>query len=127
MNDIKNGTLYICIRDGVNGVCNLSLEKDPSYKVIHDGRWLTVDEKYLVIHRIAINPKMARSGLASEMFQYAIDYARISGAKSIRIDTHIDNFRMKNLLKKLNFIECGKIYLVNNDGDNMRIAYELLV
>ena len=40
----------------------------------------------------------------------------------LRIDTHTDNKVMQNLLKKLGFIRCGIIYVI--EDDNPRYAFE---
>ena len=42
----------------------------------------------------------------------------------MRIDTHVDNTGMQNLLLKLNYNYCGIIYLENGD---LRLAYEKLI
>lgn len=128
LNDINKKTLYVYEDGMILGVCNLSFEIDPSYDVIHDGEWLTDNSKYLVIHRIAVGANSVGKGIAASMFNFARDYARKNNAKSIKIDTHINNFRMRNLLIKLGFIECGKIFLLNYyNNDNMRLAYELII
>ena len=127
LNDIKNQTLFVYDDNGIQGICNLSLERDPSYDIIENGAWIT-NGNYLVIHRIAVSTKVIGSGVARQLFEFAIDYGQNNNVRSIRIDTHRDNKRMMGILRKVGFIKCGIIHLINyNDGDNSRDAYELLI
>lgn len=128
LDDIKNKTLFVNDDGMVRAMCNLSFAIDPSYEQIYDGAWLTNSTKYLVIHRIAVNKASVGKGIGTELFRFAFDYGSMNNARSIKIDTHKDNFRMRSILCKLGYEECGKIYLVNyHNTDNMRIAYELLI
>jgi RimJ/RimL family protein N-acetyltransferase len=127
LNDIKNQTLFVYEDKEIQGVCNLSLERDPSYDIIENGEWLT-NGKYLVIHRIAVSTKVIGKGVARKLFAFAIDYGRNNNVGSIRIDTHSNNKRMMGTLKNAGFIKCGVINLLNyNDGDSSRDAYEFLI
>lgn len=128
LEDIRHKSLFVYDDGRIQGMCNLSLENDPSYANIYNGEWLSKNKKYLVIHRIAVSNASRGKGIGKAMFQFAIEYAKTNNAISIRIDTHRDNFRMRSLLSKLGFIECGIIYLVNYQNiDNQRIGYEYLI
>jgi ribosomal protein S18 acetylase RimI-like enzyme len=127
LNDITNKTLFVYEDNGIQGICNLSLESDPSYDIIENGAWLT-NGKYLVIHRIAVSSNVIGKGVARKLFAFAIDYGLNNNIGSIRIDTHRDNIRMMGILKKMGFVKCGVINLLNyNDGDSSRDAYELSI
>ena len=128
INDIKNETLFVYDDSSVQGFCNLALEDDPSYEKIYEGEWLTKDSKYLVVHRIAVSTEALARGIASSMFNFAYEFAKKNKARSIRIDTHRNNSRMRKLVERLGYQECGIIYLLNSlDSDKTRIAYELLI
>ena len=46
------------------------------------------------------------------------------GIYNIRIDTHEDNFKMRNLIEKNGYSYCGKIFLTNGD---LRVAYQKIL
>ncbi len=113
--DILEGVSYLCAEDEeILGVMHLTVEEDPTYKII-DGAWLS-DTPYAVVHRIASSGRV--KGTGEFMLRYAMEQYH-----HIRIDTHKDNYVMRNLLNKLGFIHCGIIFL--EDGDP-REAYELI-
>ncbi len=113
--DILEGVSLLCTEgDEVLGVMRLTVEEDPTYKII-EGAWLS-DTPYAVVHRIASSGKV--KGTGEFMLRYAMERYR-----HIRIDTHKDNYVMRNLLNKLGFTYCGIIFL--EDGD-IRDAYELI-
>lgn len=111
--DVNEGCSYVCTdKEKVVGVLRFTVGDDPTYKRI-DGKWLN-STPYAVVHRIASSGDV--KGTGEFMLRWALEqYGHI------RIDTHEDNYVMKNLLKKLEFTYCGIIYL--SDGDP-RVAYE---
>lgn len=113
INDITAGVCMLCEEEGeIIGVFSLLDGPDKTYSYIKGSGWLN-DEKYGVIHRIAVNSN--RRGVASECIKY--------GEKlydNLRIDTHEDNIPMRSFLSKHGFSECGIIYLENGEE---RIAY----
>ncbi len=112
-NDIKNGESYVVCNENndIIGTLMFRIGEDQTYHVI-DGKWLN-EEPYGVIHRIASNQK--EKGIGQFVFDWALNQC-----SNLRIDTHQDNKVMRNLLIKEGFVECGIIYLDNNDP---RIAY----
>ena len=73
------------------------------------------------MHRVAVSSDARRTGAASELMQFAAEYARDAGLGSVRIDTHEGNIRMRGMLEKNGFSLCGVICLKNGDP---RVAYE---
>lgn len=96
---------------------------EPTYDKIYDGHWLTGDNErdYIAIHRVAISVFSRGSGLSGKIIDYACDFAKEKGRKSLRIDTHEGNIVMRRMLEKNGFLLCGVIYLENGDR---RVAYE---
>lgn len=127
--DIMHQTLYVAvINDSIVGFFNLSLEKDPSYDVIYQGKWLTKDKPYAVIHRMAVKIAYHKQGVAKAILMFAKDFVRVNGYASIRIDTHELNIAMNRLLLHMGYVYCGIIHLIGySDEDKMRNAYELLI
>lgn len=112
LEDIAKGNSYICEEDGkaVATFCYFE-DTEPTYLKIYEGKWLN-DGKYGVVHRIA----SGKSGAGS----YCLEYC-FGKSGNLRIDTHRDNFPMRNLLKKLGFTYCGIIYLESGDE---RLAFQ---
>lgn len=123
LEDIKNNDFYV-IKDNDKIVSCAAIinNDDPNYNKIYEGKWLT-NNKYLVIHRFATLKEYQNKGYATEIINYAKSIKE-KGA-SIRIDTHINNIPMQNLLTKNGFSLCGKIYLDDiHDARHLRLAYE---
>ena len=116
--DIQAGNSYVCVNDEgrVIGTFYFVQGKDiePTYSVIEDGAWMD-DSPYGVVHRIAGDG--SEKGIGSFCIQWAF---RQCG--HLRIDTHGDNTVMQNLVKKLGFVYCGVIHVV--EDSDPRLAYE---
>ncbi len=112
--DMENGHHFICF-DGKRILgCFAFIEgDDPTYKEIVKGKWLN-DNPYAVIHRIAVLEH--GKGIGTICLEWCF-----SRCKNIRIDTHMDNISMQNLLVKNGFKHCGMIY--NQWGDE-RLAFQ---
>lgn len=111
--DIEEKCSYVCVHhNSVVGVMRYTVGDDPTYKKI-DGSWLG-DRPYAVVHRIASSGDV--KGTGEFMLRWALEQY-----DDIRIDTHEDNYVMRNLLNKLGFTCCGVIYLA--DGDP-RLAFQ---
>ncbi len=115
--DIDSGDSYACIMNGiVVGTFVLRGGKDPTYDVIHDGRWLN-DLPYGTIHRIASSGET--KGIMHEALLFALQHH-----KNIRIDTHRNNKVMQNALHKERFSYCGIIHCWNGSE---RLAYQFSI
>lgn len=122
--DIIQNKSYVLIDNGkVIGTMFFAIENDPSYSYIENGQWLT-DNKYAVIHRIAVDEIIKGRNIAFELVNYVIDQCKLNTINSIRIDTHKDNLSMQRFLNKHDFKACGTIYLASGDP---RIAFEKLL
>lgn len=110
--NIRDGKLKLAM-DGENIACvfYFAVEEEPTYAYI-EGSWPD-NEPYGVVHRVA----SAKKGGAT----FAIRWA-MTQCKNLRIDTHDDNYPMQNLVKKLGFSYCGRIYVA--DGSPRR-AYAI--
>jgi hypothetical protein len=89
----------------VVGTFVLLLEKDPNYAKI-EGAWPN-EKPYVTIHRLASIEK----GAGTAILHYVEERYPI-----IRIDTHHDNYPMRNLLLKEGFVYCGVVYMDDLDG-----------
>ena len=116
--DIAEGNSYVCLNDAGNIVgtffytCGADIE--PTYREIEDGAWLD-DSPYGVVHRIAADGTEKGTGA------FCLEWAYVQSGH-LRIDTHGDNTVMQNLVRKLGFIHCGTIHVVEDDAP--RLAFE---
>lgn len=119
--DIDNGYSYVLEKNNkiyVTG--SVSFDYELTYNDIYEGKWITND-RYSVIHRMAIDMDYKSSGLSDEFLKNVEDLAKEKNIFSIKIDTHRENKSMQGFFKKNHFIYCGIIYI--KDGSE-RLAYE---
>ena len=121
--DIKNQNLYVVLEnnnlDNIVGVCALTYHED-DYDHLYEGAWLT-DLPYMVMHRIAVKKEYRNQGYGKDLFKVFIEVAQKKGYRSLRVDTHENNMRMRNILKEFGFVYCGKAILTPNKD---RMVYE---
>jgi len=125
-NDIKNNESYVVVNDEntVIATAMFTLRKEPTYKVI-EGNWL-VDENdtYGVVHRMAIKKEFRKFGLATFMFHAFHIQLLEKKIKSLKIDTHEENFGMQALIKKLGYTYCG---IICTNYHAKRMAFEKVI
>lgn len=131
--DIQLGQCYVLEDDGdLLGTAALVFTGEHTYDAIEQGAWLTSSHSshptYCTIHRVAVAKGSTRRGAGRRMLEEAERVARQAGSKSVRIDTHPGNTRMRGLLAALGYTECGVIY-IDHAGENTpdRIAYEKIL
>lgn len=88
-NDIKNGELFAVTHNGelvaayvVNTKC------DDEYI---NGSWTGSNKSYRVIHRLCVNPKYQRRGIARKIMLHIENKLRESGVYAIRLDAFAHN------------------------------------
>lgn len=122
-NDTVNKKGYIFLND--SGECMaytcIDLDGEVAYENIQ-GKWLTKD-KYAIVHRLAVNKKYRGKGFSGEIFRLIEEVVKNNHVYSIKIDTDTDNIIMKKILKKLNFIYCGKIIFEGSEKE----AFEKII
>lgn len=125
LNDINNQNLYVVLLDDgatIVGVCALTYHED-DYDHLCEGKWLT-DLPYMVMHRIAVKKEYRNKGYGKALFNVFIEVAKNKGYHSIRVDTHENNMRMRNIMKEFGFACCGKAILKPNKD---RMVFEKLI
>ncbi|KRK48912.1 GNAT family N-acetyltransferase [Secundilactobacillus kimchicus] len=125
VDDIQNGhTMVLVDHNEVLGTAAVIPAPDKSYTGI-DGEWLTKDDHYVSIHRVAVSAKHRGQGLSGKLFDAM--FAEIDKAATvdgIRIDTHPQNKGMQHVIKKMGFTETGHVQVMT-DGENVTdFAYE---
>ena len=117
-NDIADGSSYVCENEAGKAIGTFFFaygpDIEPTYRNITDGSWLD-DSPYGVVHRIASD------GTEKGIGAFCINWA-YEQCGHLRIDTHGDNTVMQNLVRKLGFVHCGTIYVLEDNAP--RLAYE---
>lgn len=115
LNDLSKNIIFVSVdKDIVTGILVLSKQEEIVYENLVSGTWLN-EEKYYVIHRVAVKKEYYHQGIAVALFQEAENYALYDHIYNIRVDTHEENKRMEHLLSKLGYQKCGIIYLQRKD------------
>ena len=116
--DISEGSSYVCENKAGNVIGTFFFvhgpDIEPTYRNITDGDWLD-DSPYGVMHRIASDG--SEKGVGAFCINWAYEQCG-----HLRIDTHGDNTVMQNLVRKLGFVHCGTIYVLEDNAP--RLAYE---
>ena len=121
--DIRRGCSYV-VRDDDGSLCGVFAvidDGEPVYDNIFDGKWRTVGDNYLAVHRIAVSSEKLRRGVASSAMKFAEEMAKTQGRESVRIDTHQGNAPMRAMLERNGYVHCGSVYLETGEH---RVAYE---
>lgn len=128
--DISKGISFVLEYDGkVEGTVVFMTDREPTYDVIYEGRWLTPEDNgYFTIHRIALSDALRGKGAASYIVESAKIMAKENGCTSVRVDTHKGNVAMRRMLEKNGFAYCGVILLDDSGLESRkRVAYELIL
>ena len=119
--DISNQQGYVLDDNGhVAGYVVIAFD-DPEYNR-HNELWET-EEKYGVMHRIAIGDNYRGKGISHILFDLSEALIASRGATSIRIDTGVENLPMQHILSCRDYMclgECDFIW-------GKRYAYEKIV
>ena len=83
-------------------------ELEPAYEII-EGQWLS-NQKYMVVHRVAVSNKYIGKGIATIIFQEIEKIVISRKIHSIKVDTNFDNIPMLKILDKLGYTYCGEVY-----------------
>ena len=111
--DILGGENYIIELNGVaSATAVISFAGEPTYSEIKGKGWLN-ENRYAVVHRIAVADECRRKGIAKEILHFTEELCAERGISDIRIDTHRDNRAMRSLLKKMEYTHCGRITLTS--------------
>ena len=113
-------------RDIVGGNCWVAVPEDADGAIMATACiMLNGEPSYATVHRVAVSSQGTRRGLARLLFSHAESLARDAGYRSVRVDTHEGNVRMRTLLPSLGYSQCGVVMLADpSEPTRERIAYE---
>ena len=96
------GELYFGMEDGeIAAAMVLNHEMNDAYRL---AQWPTpaADSEVMVIHALGVHPRFGGRGLGAQMVEAAIDIARKSGVKAIRLDVLEGNEPARRI-----YLACG--------------------
>lgn len=107
--DVADGVGYVIEEeDRVVAYGAVIFTGEEAYRAI-EGRWLTEEENYVVVHRMCVAEEVVGHGFGRRFMEAAEQLSR-GRVQSFRVDTHADNRVMQALLPRLGFTPCGIIY-----------------
>ena len=106
--DIEKNTLYICKnKSRITGCISLCADKDEEYENVE---WITEDFKNLYLHRLAVHPEYQKKGIGRSLMDFAEEYAKLNGFKSVRLDTFSQNPRNNKFYKSRKYVQLGDVF-----------------
>ena len=119
--DINSNSCYVLEENGkLFASFAISFNGDIDYDNIYEGNWKK-DDKYSVVHRVAITKEHCGKGLASKLLNFAQNISKQKNINYMKIDTHNDNLKMRKVLTNNNFELRGLIDIA--DGSS-RIVFD---
>ena len=119
LEDILANKGFVLRIDGIiAGYLRIDFTGMPYYKEIL-GDWHT-EEPYATIHSFAIAEEYRNQGLASIALELVERLTYACQIYGVRLDTALENERMKHILKKNNYQICGKVNFKGAD----RVAFD---
>ena len=109
-------TLYVGVENGE--ICAAMIVSHDVPKGYTDGVWPLEadDDEFLVLHILAVAPTCRRQGVGEAMVRYALELAKSTGMRSLRLDAWNQNAPAHALYRKLGFFEAGMMRETYDDG-----------
>jgi ribosomal protein S18 acetylase RimI-like enzyme len=93
--DIRQGHMYLLTEGNrILGAVVLDQHFEPEYESIP---WHDLSDRFLVIHRLSVNPAFQGRGIAKTLLGEIEWFAKEQGYKSIRLDTQVTNRKAMSL------------------------------
>ena len=106
--DIEKKTLYVFKNKlQITGCISICADKDEEYE---DVEWITKDFKNLYLHRLAVHPECQKKGIGRSLMDFAEEYAKLNGFKSVRLDTFSQNQRNNKFYKSRQYVQLGDVF-----------------
>lgn len=122
---LDEGILFVCEQDGmITAAARIDQAQAEEYSrapwTIH-----APPEQVMVLHTMAVHPKMQGRGIATDFVRFYEQYARQRGCTCLRLDTNVKNKPGRALYPKLGYREVGVVPCTFNgiEGVNL-LCYE---
>ncbi|MFV0246567.1 MAG: GNAT family N-acetyltransferase [Mycoplasmatales bacterium] len=108
LNDIKQKQLYVYLVKDI--IVGFGVLNEDFYEAYNQVTWSS-NQEARTIHRVCVDPKFKNNGYAYDLFLNLEKEAIKQGITYIKIDTFSKNYRMDNLLLKLDYKFLGTMDL----------------
>lgn len=110
--DIEKEELYVedIDKEVAGFICVNYIEPD-EYKELN---W-SLDEKSMVVHRMAVNNAHRNKGVAKNLMKFAEELAREQNVKYLKTDTYSINIKMNSLFKKCGYKLIGEMSFLGKE------------
>ena len=117
--DVRARTLFVALEEEriVAAVCLNEVQPDPYRSVA----WHFADEHPLVVHRLCVDPDRQGRGLGRRMMEFAEQFARVRGFRSIRLEVYPTAVAAVALYSRLGYLRAGQVSFPRR-----RLAFECL-
>lgn len=105
----QNGYVILNEDEKLIGYFALSFDKEPAYEELKEG-WLTQNQPYAVVHRLALSQEPKIPGLATWVFNEIESLIKNKNIASVKVDTNFDNAPMLYLFNKMGYTYAGEVY-----------------
>ena len=110
--DIQGEELYVETEDEeIKGFICINYIEPEEYDELN---WSS-DNKAMVIHRMAVNPKFRQQGVATKMMKFAEELASDNNVVYLKTDTYSVNTKMNSLFKKCGFNFIGEMRFLGKE------------
>ncbi len=107
LKEVEKGALYMM---KTKGVCVGTITFDEQQEEVFDQvEWKNKNDKFLVIHRIAVFPSWQKKGVGRKLVEFAEVYAKDNNYKSIRLDVASSSEHLIKLYKSIGYDHTGDI------------------
>ena len=103
------------------GVGIVNQQQNDVYRETH-WKYPAPDNEVMVLHTLAVSPKMARKGYGSKFIKFYEVYAKENGCDFLRMDTNERNTNARALYKKLGYDEVEMIPCTFNGIEGFQLV-----
>ena len=100
---VAAGTLYVYEENNIIAGSIIADKVQPTEYTKIGWKETFSNDEVMVIHLLMVRPSSAGKGIATDLVRYAMDLARNSSCKALRLDTGSQNIPALSLYKKLGF------------------------
>lgn len=108
LQDARDGSLYLASVDQEPLVGTLVVNDVQSPEYL-DVPWTMTGDRIAVVHRLMIDPRYQRRGIARELMRFAEQRAEAFGCDCIRLDAYSKNPRALELYHRLGYHDAGSV------------------
>lgn len=108
--DLRAGTMHVAglDREPLTGIVVVNDHQDREYAAVP---WTIDAARVAVVHRLMVDPRFQRRGIARQLMRFAEGRARELGYGAVRLDAFSENPRALDLYRSLGYRDAGSVTL----------------